>query len=709
MPFSPRYWPDYRRPGLAVKLLVAAVFLALSAIPALSLPPDALPSQGETLLINSDATLLIPVGMVASLNGTILVEGNTTSSPSLDITCLGGLRLSGNSSIVCRNGGATLTNLGAITGRSLFLHSLQGGNLTLLQRGLIDMDHLSISSWPRGLAAFNASRESILRLGGLEVTSLNSTVRLLMRGEVEGDAISIRSQGSPSVEALFDASVEADKVRLQAERGRPVFLVNGRWEAKNLTMNVTGAGSMSLQINGEISAENVVFLSQGPGYANTNLVLNGNLSAIHLALRSNDGGMLTVQTTGQIRSDELSCLCRSGRLDIFNWGSILLGASLLRSEGANGSISLWQAGNLRADETYLDAVGGGKISLLQAQGSRFELGALLMNAAGWSNGSDGCQSSISVRSEEGKTAWQLGTFYSNVTDGFVEFVNGGLAEVENIYWSCSGSTGKAVLENLGNLSVGNLNMKAAGGTLEFLNHAECSVHNSNVRLAGGGMFLNRGSLSVVNIFATDLTNVTNAGSMVVRNMRIFAGDSDVVNISNYGVLSVTGSDIDVFSYNGTARIWICNAGRAQFGVIDLFSNVPVPSTGSRRARARQIRLVCSPGGNLSIKSLRSNTAGEGGVYLTLGCETRILRLSVSGNSDVHSEGSVQIESFTGPDGRPYALNISNGQSFSISEVEISTGASGSVATVEASLLAPALSILAAALAWRMRDDSGQRE
>ena len=709
MSFFPRYRPGYCRPGLAVKLLVAAALVALSAIPALALSPDALPSHGETLMIDSDASLLIPAAVVANLNGTIVVEGNTTSNPLLDITCLGELKLSGNSSIVCRNGGAALTNLGTIKGGSLLLQSLQGGNITLLQRGLIDTEHLSIASRLGGFAAFNASRESILRLGGLEVASLNSTVRLLMRGIVEGDAISIRSQGSPSVEALFDASVEADKIRLEAERGRPVFLVDGRWEAKNLTVNVTGAGSMSLQINGEISAEKVVFLSQGPGYANTNLVLNGNLSASHLALRSNDGGVLAVQTTGQIRSDELTALCRSGRLDIFNWGSILLGASLLRSERGNGSISLWQAGNLGADETYLDAVGGGKISLLQAQGSRFELGALSMNAAGWSNGSDGCQSSVSVRSEEGKTAWELGTFYSNVTGGFVEFVNGGLAEVENMYWSCSGSTGKAVLENLGNLSVGNLNMKASGGILEFLNHAECGLHNSNLRLAGAGVFLNRGSLGVVNIFATGLTNVTNTGSMVVRNMRIFAGDSDVVNISNYGALSVTGSDIDVFSYNGTARIWICNAGRAQFGVMDLFSNVPVPGTGSRRARARQIRLVCSPGGNLSIKSLRSSTAGEGGVYLRLVCETRILRLSVSGNSDVHSEGSVQIESFTGPDGRAYVLNISNGQSFSISDVEISTGAGGSVATIEASLLAPALSMLAAALAWRMRGGSGQRE
>jgi len=116
--------------------------------------------------------------------------------------------------------------------------------------------------------------------------------------------------------------------RLDPPRGGsriPRLSRQGRWEAENLTMNVTGAGSMSLRINAEVCAKNVIFLSQGPGYANMNLVLESNLSANRLGLRSYEGGMVAVQTTGQIRSDELTALWGSARIDIFKWGSILLG------------------------------------------------------------------------------------------------------------------------------------------------------------------------------------------------------------------------------------------------------------------------------------------------------------------------------------------------------------------------------------------------
>jgi len=653
-------------------LVILTLLVGVAVQPVCPLGLQELPQQGNTLVIDGNETLLIPEGEAALLNGTITVEGNETIVPLLTIENRGEFRVGQNATIRCLNSSFILDNTGAITGRSLFLEALAGGNVTLLHRNLIDLDEFSIDSQNGGVASINATEQSTIRFGHLAMTTLNSTINTIMKGALEGRLLQFQAGGSPAIAGLFNGPLQAEEIVLEADQGTPQYLVNGHWRAINFTVYNHGTTTMNLQINGNITATNADIHTQGPENVFTNLAINGELSATYLSMRTSQGGLLTVQNTGTIRSNHWSMSCQEGRTDVFNWGDLVTGGTLsLVANGSTASTNLWQTGRVGGRNLRAGATGGGAVSILQDQGGIVDLESLTLEASGGMNTQ---RSTITVRNDDAGS-WGVGSLFANITDANLDLGNQGTASIGNLNGYCQGQNGSGLFDNRGNLSIGNLNLQGKEGDLRFVNGGNLDIHNANLRSVRA--VENNNSMRITNLFLTGETTITNGGSLDVYNMRMFAGNADQVGITNKGSMNITNSDVDGFSRKGENLILIRNDGVAHFKVIDLLSNVLVledhPPVG---AEDYQILVDCSSGGRLNMENLNSGTAGRGGVLFLLGCETTIGNFFVWGNTDVRVAGEVEIESFVGPEGRVSQVDLSHGESLTISYVDVSTGPNG---------------------------------
>ncbi len=405
-----------------------------------------LPVSGDMLVLTESMNLTIESGEVATMNGTLVVNGTPGGELVLRVINRGNLTIDGGY-FLCQNGNISIQNHGLIEGFGANLSSRIGGNVSLINQGEIENLILNLSSFDGGFTGFVNRGRFFSNISTIAKTDFELAINN------RGGAIFMENWGE-----FRPLSTNIDT----ASDGNSEFVNRGNATLGNLNLHTATSGNLRILNSAQAYVNNIQAYTTRLGRLvivnHGNLTVNnGNLQTYdahalvenHLDLFVNN---LFVKSQTDDGSQEPGTLLR-------DYGEAFINNISIVSNGAKGNSTLHCVGNTRVNNCNIDANYGGLIAISLGEGWNLSLGNANFDASGSSHGK---QSTIRML-EHGDI--YLGNLNVKNNRGWIDFIHNGTGYIGNQKIITSGSGALTSVVYGGNYSSNNLHAQTMGGNL----------------------------------------------------------------------------------------------------------------------------------------------------------------------------------------------------------------------------------------------------